>query len=37
MTRDNEPSTGLSEREAVQASCGELSEATEAEQGGADA
>ena len=37
MTRDNEPSTGLSERAAVQAACGEMAEATEAEQEGADA
>ena len=36
MTPDNEPSTGLSERAAVQASCGEMS-ATEAAQEGADA
>ena len=37
MTLDNEPSTGLSERAAVQASCGDPSAATEAEQEGDDA
>ena len=37
MTLDNDPSTISSESEEVHAECGEMAEATEAEQEGADA